>query len=127
MGDIFLGVMVAGGIGGALAGNSSGKIKNACNQWQQTLDEYNHFACEWKNILNSGNMDLAEVKVLNTSLVDLGNNYKEGLLQMKDTFRQQELATVIGIVILIFIILISFLFKYFNVYGMVWNFIVNKK
>ena len=120
-----MGLMIAGGIAGSISGNSAGSVSNACKQWQGTLDNYNKFACNWKNIINSGNINLDEVKQLNTGFIDESNNYKEGLSKMKDAFKQQELSTVIGISILIFIILISLLTRYFNVYGMIWSFIVN--
>jgi len=126
-GAILFGLMAAGGIGGAISGNSAGKVSSACNGWQGAINNYNTYACKWRNILSTEAANIFAAKEISQNLKSQTSNYSERLLQMKDAFKQQELATVISISILIFVILISFLLKYFNVYGMVWDFFVNKK
>ena len=123
-GEIFMGLMVAGGVAGSIAGNTASTVSNACNQWQEALDNYNTVACKWKNILENVQLQIYMAQQLNEELAEKGTDYKVALSKMKDAFRQQELSTVIGISILIFIILVSFLMRYFNVYGMIWSFIV---
>lgn len=122
-GIILFGSMVAGGIGSAFNSNSAGAIKNACDNWSQSEEQYKKTLKKWQDIIKDQSLLLTEAKQLGQDLVLSSITYKNSLKNLKDKYRKQEASYIIGLAIFIFIILLALLFKYFNVIPSIWKYI----
>jgi hypothetical protein len=127
MGDLLLAGMLIGGIGGAIKNNSADSIKNACDGFSDANKQLEENLQTWTKIT-------ADADLLHAQATDFGNTitghldfYKQKRLDIHDAFRQQELETMIIIAVFIFIIILTLLMRYFNVYGNIWNLIVGNK
>ena len=118
--------MLVGGVGGAIK-NKAGSVKQSCDDFNKQQETFRNTLNQWKSILSKGQGILQNARDLNTQLAQNGITYKRATKLVHDQFRQRELTTMIMIGVFIFTIILTFLFRYFNVYSNIWSLIVNKK
>lgn len=126
-GGLMFGSMIAGGIAGAFSANSAGNINNACESWDKASDKFNDALKTWKSIAEDGFSNEEASKELGQALALNSVEYKTALTTLKDKYREQETSYIIAMCIFVFVVLTCFLFKYFNVINLVWNYITDKK
>jgi hypothetical protein len=127
MSELLLAGMVIGAVGGAIKDNSGAAIDNACGEFDKANKSLNDTIQKWKNIINDEKRIQVEIQKFGEALTANLHFYQAKKNDIHDAFRQQEFMTMILIGIFIFIIIITLLMKYFNVYENIWNFIVGKK
>ena len=123
IGTILFGSMIAGGIGSAFNSNSAAAIKNACDSWYTTEQQYKKTLQDWQDVIKNESLLIYQAKKIGQDLVLSSVTYKNSLNNLKDKYKQQETSYIIGLAIFIFIVLLSLLFKYFNVIPSIWNYI----
>lgn len=123
IGALLFGSMIAGGIGSAFNSNSAGAIKNACDNWSKAEEQYKKTLQDWQDVIKDQSLLIFQAKQIGKDLVLSSITYKNSLNNLKDKYKQQETSYIIGLAIFIFVVLISLLFKYFNVIPLIWNYI----
>ena len=119
--------MLVGGVGGALKNNSAQSVKQSCDAFNKQQETFRKTLKNWKNILSKESDILVKAKELNRSLKYNGIQYKKAAKIVHDEFNKKELETMIMIGVFLFTIILTFLFRYFNVYSNIWSLIVKKK
>lgn len=119
--------MLVGGVGGALKNNSAQSVKQSCDDFNKQQETFRKTLKNWKNILTKESNILVKAIELNRSLKYNGIAYKKAAKIVHDEFNKKELETMIMIGVFLFTIILTFLFRYFNVYSNIWSFIVKKK
>ena len=119
--------MLVGGVGGAVKNNSAESVQQSCDDFNKQQEIFKDTLNQWESILSKGQGILQSARDLNIQLANNGIAYKRAIKLVHDQFRQKELTTMIMIGVFIFTIILTFLFRYFNVYSNIWSFIVNKK
>lgn len=119
--------MLVGGVGGAIKNNSAGSVQQSCDDFNKQQETFRNTLNKWKSILGKGQSILQNARDLNIQLANNGIAYKRATKLVHDQFRQRELTTMIMVGVFIFTIILTFLFRYFNVYSNIWSLIVNKK
>lgn len=119
--------MLVGGVGGAIKNNSAGSVQQSCDDFNKQQETFRNTLNQWKSILGKGQGILQSARDLNIQLANNGIAYKRATKLVHDQFRQRELTTMIMVGVFIFTIILTFLFRYFNVYSNIWSLIVNKK
>lgn len=127
MGDLMLYGMLIGGVGGAIKNNSNSSINDACNAFEQVNEEFEHTLKQWEDTLGKEALIKLQLDSTIQSLTSSKHLYESALRSTKDAFRQTELIIMITIGVFIFSIILTFLFRYFNVYSNIWNYFVKKK
>ena len=123
LGTILFGSMVAGGVASAFSSNSAGAINTACNNWDKYEAQYKKTLNNWNNIIKNEFQNSYDARQLGISLALQTIEYKNALSNLKDKYKHQETSYIIGLGIFIFVVLLSLLFKYFNVIPSIWNYI----
>lgn len=123
LGAILFGSMVAGGVASAFSSNSASAISTACDNWDQYEKQYKETLSNWNDIIKGEYTNKTAARDLGISLSLQAIKYKNALSNLKDKYKQQETSYIIGLAIFIFVVLISLLFKYFNVIPSIWNYI----
>ena len=62
-----------------------------------------------------------------TNSLDRLRGYKDALKTQKELFQAKQTMTDIWIGVFVLVLLLNLLFKYFNIYGLIYNIIMNKK
>ena len=127
MGDLMTYGMFIGGVGGAMKNNSNSSINDACKEFAQVNEEFEHTLNQWEDTLGKESMIKFQLDSTIQSLTSSKHLYDSALRSTKDAFRETELITMITIGLFIFSIILTFLFRYFNVYSNIWNYFVKKK
>lgn len=68
-----------------------------------------------------GSLD-EEIKNYNTSLVTHASQMKSATKILKENFKQTQLKNIISLSVFLLVLVLGFIFKYFNVFGNLWNF-----
>lgn len=126
MGDVLMAGMLIGAIGGAIKNNSASAIKDACSGFSQQNEKLNDSINTWTKITQDQSLLNSQLKKFGATLTNDLVFYKQKKLDIHAAFRQQEKDTMVIISIFIFVIILSLLMKYFNVYGNIWKIIVGK-
>ena len=123
LGTILFGSMIAGGVASAFNSNSASAISDACDNWDQYEKQYKKTLNDWNTIIKNEYVNISGARDLGISLSLQAIKYKSSLNNLKDKYKQQETSYIVGLGIFIFIVLLSLLFKYFNVITSIWNYI----
>ncbi len=123
LGTILFGSMVAGGVASAFNSNSASAIRTSCDNWDQYEQQYKETLNGWNTVINKEYQNITAARNLGISLSFQAIQYKNALNNLKDKYKQQETSYIIGLAIFIFVVILSLLFKYFNVIPSIWNYI----
>lgn len=120
-GVVMMGGAAAGAIGGGIENNSNSKVAQACDEYNEANETYQSYLEEWSNVIN--NLQAAEVfnTEITQNLVVQASGYQERLQSLKDAFKTRQNATIIGLLLFIFIIILTLLFSYFKIIPRIWK------
>ncbi len=123
---IMMGGMVLSGFTGSVISSQKG-ITDACNTLSDVTNNYQKTKNAWNTALNATGGLKEEAKQQAQDLVNAYGGYKDALKQQKELFQAKQTMTDIWIGIFVLVLLLNLLFKYFNIYGLIYDIIMNKK
>lgn len=126
MGDFLMLGMLIGGIGGAIKNNKGSEIKDACDAFSDVNKEFLTQVDTWKEAIKEQQTLKDNATGLGQKLANNLANYKAKKDIMHNKYLEEETLTITIISVFILSIIFTFLMRYFNVYGNIWNLIVGK-
>lgn len=126
MGDFLMLGMLIGGIGGAIKNNKGSEIKDACDAFSDVNKEFLTQVATWKEAIKEQQTLKDNATGLGQKLANNLANYKAKKDIMHNKYLEEETLTITIISVFILSIIFTFLMRYFNVYGNIWNLIVGK-
>lgn len=126
MGDFLMLGMLIGGIGGAIKNNKGSEIKDACDAFSDVNKEFLTQVATWKEAIKEQQTLKDNATGLGQKLANNLANYKAKKNIMHNKYLEEETLTMTIIGVFILSIIFTFLMRYFNVYGNIWNLIVGK-
>jgi hypothetical protein len=122
---LMFGGMIAGGLVNTV-NDSFANVEDTCRALNDAQQKLSDMTNKWKNILTTEAKASAQLESFHESITTQGQMIAATSVGLKETFRQKKEASILGFSIAIFIMTLSLLFKYFNVFPNIWNYIVNK-
>lgn len=128
MGEILMGAMMFGGFmsaGVQGAANSTVNLDDTCNQIASAKERLSQVEKTYQDLLSS---DVELELAIDNYKAAVGNhkhNTQFLLQSLKNNFKQQELANLIGLSTFVFILVLTLLLKKFNIIKNIWNYFVN--
>ena len=122
---LMIGGMVAGGLVNTL-NDSFANVEDTCKALSSAKEELSNMTNNWKKILTTEAKATAQLESFHESITTQGQMIAATSIGLKETFKQKKEASILGFSVAIFIMILSLLFKYFNVIPNIWNLIVNK-
>jgi len=126
VGLIMMGGMVLSGFTSSVISATKG-IGDACNTLSTVTNNYQQTKTAWNTALAATGGLKQEAKKQAQELVTAYSGYKDALKKQKELFQAKQMVTDIWIGIFVLVLLLNLLFKYFNIYGLIYNIIMNKK
>lgn len=127
MGDFLMMAMIVGAIGGAVRNNTGSSISDTCQAFEDSRNQFNKTKSDWQKILSNQQDIKQKALEFRTTLVQNINDYQARQKELVENYKIQEVIVISTIAIFIFMVIVLFLLRYFNVYGNIWDLIVNKK
>jgi len=121
MGDLMMGMMVLGGIGGAIKNNSASAITDTCKSWATSKQQFQKTKQQWSDILAKEDKIEDQAHEYGKSLIIQFDQYEAQQKALVEAFKGQELVTFTIILIFVFYICFILLMRYFKVYSKIWN------
>ena len=125
MGDLMLISMAAGTAMTAFISSSKG-VKDSCDNWKKSLEQYNDTKKSWESVLQTQGRVDSEIKEYTQKLATLQNNIKMANKISEKAFIKKRNQIIITMVLTIFSVLIILLLRKFDVYKNIWNLITGK-
>lgn len=121
MGDLMMGMMVLGGIGGAIKNNSASAITDTCESWATSKQLFQKTKQEWSDVLSKAGKIEDQANKYGQNLIIQFDQYQAQQKALVKAFKTQELVTFTIILIFVFYICFILLMRYFKVYSKIWN------
>lgn len=122
-GMIMLFGMVAGLVTNAGL-DSTVNTQKACDQIDKAKQNRSDVESQYENLIKQvGSLD-ENIKAYNESLVIHRSSMRSATKILKETFKQTQLKNIISLCVFLIVLILGFIFKYFNVFGNLWNFFV---
>ena len=126
LGLIMMGGMVLSGFTSSVISSTKG-IDDACNTLSTVTNNYQQTKKAWNTALTAAGGLKEEAKQQAQELVNAYSGYKDALKKQKELFQAKQTMTDIWIGVFVLVLLLNLLFKYFNIYGLIYDIIMNKK
>ena len=122
----FLGPIMLFGMAAGLATNagldSSINTQKACDQVDKAKQNQSDVESQYENLIKQvGSLD-ENIKNYNESLVIHKSSMISATKILKENFKQTQLKNIISLSVFLLVLVLGFIFKYFNVFGNLWNF-----
>ena len=121
MGDLMMGMMVLGGIGGAIKNNTASAITDTCTSWATSKQQFQKTKQQWSDILTKEGQIEDQANKYGQNLIIQYDQYQAQQKALVEAFKGQELVTFTIILIFVFYICFILLMRYFKVYSKIWN------
>lgn len=118
--------MILSGFTSSVISSQKG-ISDACNTLSTATNNYQQKKTAWASALTKISTDLQAAEDAAKDFTNEYNGYKDALKTQKELFQAKQTMTDIWIGVFVLVLLLNLLFKYFNIYGLIYNIIMNKK
>jgi hypothetical protein len=104
--------------------DSTVNTQKACDQIDKAKQNRSDVESQYENLIKQvGSLD-ENIKAYNESLVIHRSSMISATNILKETFKQTQLKNIISLCVFLIVLILGFIFKYFNVFGNLWNFFV---
>lgn len=117
--------MIAGSVSSTL-NDSYSNVIDTCQALNNIEDKQDKLDSFWKGTLSKVNLDTNALNEFTNGLQNHAVQTGIATVMLKETFKKKKESQLIGLSVFTFILVLSLLFKYFNVIPNIWNFIVKK-
>lgn len=117
--------MIAGSVGSTI-NDSYSNVIDTCQALNNIEDKQKDLDKFWTNTISKVNFDANALNEFKNGLQNHAVQTGIATVMLKETFKKKKESQLIGLSIFTFILVLSLLFKYFNVIPNIWNFIVKK-
>ena len=118
------------GMGAGLVGNaaldSTVNVQKTCDQIDAAQKNLNEITNSYNKLLSNEQLAQHEIDDYIQNVGKHKHNTRILTQYLKDSFRQQQLRREVSLAIFLFVLILFLLFKKFNIFGNIWNFIVKK-
>lgn len=110
------------GLGTNAALDSSINTQKTCDAINTAKDNQSKVESQYKILMKAvGSLD-EEIQTYNNSLATHASQMKQATKYLKENFNQTQLKNIISLSVFLLVLVLGFIFKYFNVFGNLWNF-----
>jgi len=110
------------GLGTNAALDSSVNTQKTCDAINTAKENQSKVESQYEILMKAvGSLD-EEIENYNTSLVTHASQMKSATKILKENFKQTQLKSIISLSVFLLVLVLGFIFKYFNVFGNLWNF-----
>ena len=118
--------MMVGMFAGAVSStinDSFGNVEDTCAALKNSKDQLDKLDKNWTNIIK--NMDKIEQNIdsFNNGIQNSAIMTASATIMLKKTFEKKKQSQLIGLSVFTFVLIMTLLFKYFNIFGNIWNLI----
>lgn len=117
--------MIAGSVSSTL-NDSYSNVIDTCQALNNIEDKQDKLDSFWKGTLSKVILDTNALNEFTNGLQNHAVQTGIATVMLKETFKKKKESQLIGLSVFTFILVLSLLFKYFNVIPNIWNFIVKK-
>ena len=121
---IFAAIMLGGmaaGLAGQAALDSTKNVTDTCNQIASAKALQSKTESQYEKLLQKGAKTEAEIINYTNAVGNQKNVYETMTNASKEFAKIDRNSKIIGLCIFLFVLIISLLFKYFNVFGLIWG------
>jgi hypothetical protein len=117
--------MIAGSVSSTV-NDSYSNVIDTCQALNNIEDKQKNLDAFWKDTTGKVNLDTNALNEFTNGLQNHAVQTGIATVMLKETFKKKKESQLIGLSVFTFILVLSLLFKYFNVFPNIWNFIVKK-
>lgn len=117
--------MIAGSVSSTV-NDSYSNVIDTCQALNNIEDKQKNLDAFWKDTTGKVNLDTNALNEFTNGLQNHAVQTGIATVMLKETFKKKKESQLIGLSVFTFILVLSLLFKYFNVIPNIWNFIVKK-
>ena len=117
--------MIAGSVSSTI-NDSYSNVIDTCQALNNIEDKQKKLDAFWKDTTSKVNLDTNALNEFTNGLQNHAVQTGIATVMLKETFKRKKQSQLIGLSVFTFILVLSLLFKYFNVIPNIWNFIVKK-
>lgn len=126
---LLAGLMIGGmilGIAGQTVLDSTTNVTNTCQQIDQATSDLENVKAQYKALFESAGEIKAGIDNYMDAIGAQKSSYEAMTKAAKDFAKIERNAKIIGLSIFLFFIILALVFKYLNIFGMVWKLITGK-
>ena len=117
--------MIAGSVSSTV-NDSYSNVIDTCQALNNIEDKQKDLDKFWNGVTSKINLETDTLKQFTNGLQNHAVQTGIATVMLKETFKKKKQSQLIGLSVFTFILVLSLLFKYFNVFPNIWNFIVKK-
>lgn len=117
--------MIAGSVSSTV-NDSYSNVIDTCQALNNIEDKQKNLDAFWKDTTGKVIFDTNALNEFTNGLQNHAVQTGIATVMLKETFKKKKESQLIGLSVFTFILVLSLLFKYFNVIPNIWNFIVKK-
>lgn len=117
--------MIAGSVSSTV-NDSYSNVIDTCQALNNIEDKQKDLDKFWTGVTSKINLDTNALNEFTNGLQNHAVQTGIATVMLKETFKKKKQSQLIGLSVFTFILVLSLLFKYFNVFPNIWNFIVKK-
>ena len=117
--------MIAGSVSSTI-NDSYSNVIDTCQAINNIEDKQKKLDAFWTDTIGNVNFDANALNEFTNGLQNHAVQTGIATVMLKETYKKKKESQLIGLSVFTFILVISLLFKYFNVIPNIWNFIVKK-
>jgi hypothetical protein len=117
--------MIAGSVSSTI-NDSYSNVIDTCQALNNIEDKQKDLDKFWAGVTSKINFNTNALNEFTNGLQNHAVQTGIATVMLKETFKIKKQSQLIGLSVFTFILVLSLLFKYFNVFPNIWNFIVKK-
>jgi hypothetical protein len=123
---LMIGGMILG-IGGQAVMDSGVNVDNTCKQIDDASSNLENVQGQYQSLLESAAEIKAGIDEYRNALGSQKSSYEAMTKAAKEFSKIERNAKIVGLCIFLFFIVIALIFKYLNIFGLIWRLITGKK
>lgn len=121
---IFAALMLGGmalGLTGQAVLDSTKNVTDTCNQISSAKELQSETEAQYNKLFKGASVITSEIKAYKTAVGNQKGVYETMTYASKEFAKIDRNSKIIGLCIFLFVLIIALLFKYFNVFGLIWG------